>query len=74
MTHSFHPSLVIYKRNDLQWPWKEAGFHGKTASESFNLIYSIHSFKVLLLWMLFIMAFGTTFYMVMDDVSFLTTD
>lgn len=28
------------------------------------------SFQVLVLWMLFIMAFGTTFYMIMDEVTY----
>ena len=37
-------------------------------------LYSIPSLKVLLLWMLFIMAFGTTFYMIMDHVSSLIAD
>ena len=45
-------------------------FHSKTASKCFNLLYFIHSLKVLLLWMLFIMAFGTTFYMIMAHVSY----
>ena len=39
-----------------------------------NLLDSIHFFKVLLLWMLFIMAFGTTFYMIMNHVSSLIAD
>ena len=29
----------------------------------------LNFFKVLLLWMLFIMAFATTFYMIMDEVG-----
>ena len=34
-------------------------------------LYDFLIFKVLLLWMLFIMAFGTTFFLIVDKVSIL---
>ena len=39
-----------------------------------NIILLRYFLQVLLLWMLFIMAFGTTFLMLMDDVSYFLTN